>query len=140
MFHGMVFWAPKDHALELVLDLKTKRKRIIQWARNRKTKAGKDTGVIDASMQGSEEEELACVKAMTDFVQMHGGPRWEAQWNADGINLVNNALFVAATELWGHPKLVDKTQMKPKPKAKPIKKASGTVDRFVGFREVPRAS
>lgn len=105
VFHGMVFWNLKDHALELVQDLATKRKMIVQWPKNKKDAKGRVTG-LDLTMQGTPETLGACIEAVAQFVKVYGGPFGETQWLADGINTISEGWFQGACELWGCPKLV----------------------------------
>jgi hypothetical protein len=53
-------------ALELVLDLKTKRKRIIQWARNKKTKPQAKAKVKSITKGGGKIGPLGVSQSVTD--------------------------------------------------------------------------
>ncbi|KAK4139790.1 uncharacterized protein C8A04DRAFT_32687 [Dichotomopilus funicola] len=99
-YHGLITWIPHKRCIDLVPDMKyKKRKFVIQWAKP------DHKGRVDENNLGNENDLAICVTTMEDFVKVHGGPYGEAQWAADGINVFSGEMFAAAVELWGFPKL-----------------------------------
>jgi hypothetical protein len=109
----MVAWTPRTHALQLVRDIHHKDKKlVIQWAQWIPDANGNPTAKLDEKMKGTPDDLAIYVRALEQFIKAYGGPgdNSPTQWAADGINKVSNGLFNAALDLWGYPKLVDKTK------------------------------
>ncbi|KAK3374513.1 hypothetical protein B0T24DRAFT_705030 [Lasiosphaeria ovina] len=105
VFHGIIMWCPKDHALELgasVADYKAKRKLVIQFPKYVKDKAGQM--VLDPKMMGTSKTLDKCIEYLVEFIDTYGGPYGQYQWENAGLEAFNSALIQAAVETWGYPK------------------------------------
>ncbi|KAK0717807.1 hypothetical protein B0T26DRAFT_740999 [Lasiosphaeria miniovina] len=107
VFHGMIMWSPRDHALEMgatITDLRAGRRLVIQFPKYIKNKSGET--VPDPKMMGTEENLHSCLEHLLIFVREHGGPYGEHQWTNTGLEAFNTELIQAAVDTWGYPKLV----------------------------------
>ncbi|KAK0706890.1 hypothetical protein B0T26DRAFT_478797 [Lasiosphaeria miniovina] len=101
VFHGIIVWCPKDHALELGAstgDWRDGKKMVIQFP-----KYIGNPQVLDATMVGTQDELQECLQQLLQFIHDYGGPHGQEQWET--VSTVNTALIQAAVNHWGMPKL-----------------------------------
>ncbi|KAK0709540.1 hypothetical protein B0T26DRAFT_754727 [Lasiosphaeria miniovina] len=102
MFHGIIVWCPREHALELganATDWKDEKKLTIQFP-----KYLKDTKTPDPAMVGTLDSLRECLTDLNAFIRDYGGPHGKEQWA--NIEDLNTTLIQNALDLWGFPKPV----------------------------------
>ncbi|KAI9776742.1 MAG: hypothetical protein M1839_009386 [Geoglossum umbratile] len=84
-FHGMIKWDFRAKRLELTAASETpNHKVLIIW---------------DGTGNAASEDEA--LRYLSEFLVNYGGPRYWAQWTADGIDEINYRIWVYACNAWG---------------------------------------
>ncbi|KAF4461827.1 hypothetical protein FALBO_11371 [Fusarium albosuccineum] len=94
-YHRMIKWSFQKSKcrLDLVPSLVSEARKVaICW------------GLDSANNTNKDDKE--CIQMLHSFCVQHGGPHWQAQWTADGLDEITQSFWTAANAAFGFPKYV----------------------------------